>query len=348
MKKLEFMKNDDIFITEKQVSAFEKKLKIKIPKSYRDLLLKFNGFIISPNIFLCKPELGYNLENQKDKICKVYLEEFFSLNELKNNFDSEIIPKDLLPIGMCIGGRDKILIGLYGEKINKIYFWDYHNKENLNEYYQSYSNIYYLCESLDDLFNIKSLKSQNLEISKINEPINITEKKVSKLEKKLKIQIPKLFRDLLLQYNGFGIVPNSFVCSLENGYNLENSNDKIYQVSLEYFHSVKDIELDFNSDSVPKDLLTISRCNGGGDRILIGLFGEKEGKIYYWDHENQEELDEDFQSYANIYYLCESIEELMNIKNLRSYDEEVEHYFKEREEQENKETLSMRLKRIAK
>lgn len=153
-------------------------------------------------------------------------------------------------------------------------------------------------------------------------PKMVTEKQILKLERKLKIKIPKSYKKYILKYNGFGVWPNGFICKENQGYNLEGDKHRIKSVYLEGFLSLSDIMLDFDLDRIPKDLLTIGRCDGGSQRILIGLYGEKKDKIYYWDHNREEELDDNFQSYINIYYLCDSFQDLINIDNLMSYDEE--------------------------
>ncbi|MEO7734310.1 MAG: SMI1/KNR4 family protein [Kofleriaceae bacterium] len=61
-------------------------------------------------------------------------------------------------------------------------------------------------------------------------------------------------------------------------------------------------------DRFPEDTLPIA-CDPFGNVVLIGLSGDKRGKVYFWDHENEAEGGPDW---SNIDLVADSFDSFMS------------------------------------
>jgi|SRR5690606_14236954 len=134
----------------------------------------------------------------------------------------------------------------------------------------------------------------------------VTEEKLTRIEKKLKIVIPNSYRLFLLQYYGGQPKENNFYKELDTG--------GIYDFEIDSF-------LGFSSNlsfdlahtygimlgQIPEQLLPIAD-DGTGNKICIGITGEYLGKVYIWwlDKANSEYEKPDFE---NIEKLANSFNE---------------------------------------
>ncbi len=65
-------------------------------------------------------------------------------------------------------------------------------------------------------------------------------------------------------------------------------------------------------ERVPADLIPIA-TDSGGNNICLGWKGERQGKVYFWDHED--ELDEDgnfVTDYRNVYLVADSLQAFLD------------------------------------
>ena len=117
--------------------------------------------------------------------------------------------------------------------------------------------------------------------------IKINEETIKVIESFIQAKLPQEYRDFLLKYNGG--VPNKGVFNLNNilsglsfFYIINSLNN--YSDFVGAYHLYK--------DRIPKGFIVVA-SDVGGNKILIGLDGENRNKIYFWDHENEVEEDEE-------------------------------------------------------
>ena len=58
----------------------------------------------------------------------------------------------------------------------------------------------------------------------------------------------------------------------------------------------------------------------GGNQICIAVTGEDKGKLFFWDHENERDLDKNPNDFGNVYLIANSFEEF--VESLFAEDEE--------------------------
>ncbi len=132
-----------------------------------------------------------------------------------------------------------------------------------------------------------------------------TEKKIGlpdiyKIEEYLAASLPDKYKNHLLKYNGGRCEPNVF-SFLENG--------KLTESNVDWFLAVYDGEYDnlkeyikiykFEEKRLPSRLVPIAH-DPGGNLICIDLF---DGKIYFWDHEEEIDSPNDEEDWSNIYLI---------------------------------------------
>src|SRR5690625_7710141 len=84
---------------------------------------------------------------------------------------------------------------------------------------------------------------------------------------------------------------------------------------MNYFYSIGgtynniEVYLDILDSRLPKGFIAIGD-DPGGNAILLGISGPHYDQIYFWDHENEPDLDEPDMS--NMYFLADNIWEFFN------------------------------------
>jgi hypothetical protein len=77
--------------------------------------------------------------------------------------------------------------------------------------------------------------------------------------------------------------------------------------------------LEVYDERVPADLIPIAD-DAFGNNICIGWKGEREGKIYFWDHEDELDENGDFvQDYRNVFLVANNLQEFLD--NLITHEE---------------------------
>jgi hypothetical protein len=117
--------------------------------------------------------------------------------------------------------------------------------------------------------------------------VPVTEEEMKSIEADLGVSLPSDYRDLLTTYGaasfgklveyrtGFGKAPLSHFYGSKDGKQSLSKRINTYK------------------GRMPDTLIPIAD-DGGGDQICLGIKGEEQGKIYYWDHENEWD-EEDYQ-----------------------------------------------------
>lgn len=139
------------------------------------------------------------------------------------------------------------------------------------------------------------------ELMFLNAHQKCSEELIGDFEAKLNIVLPEEYRLFLLRYNGGKPKPDCF-------------DDFV----IDYFFSIMNLGGIYSIQSYlntfykryPAEFLPIASASGG-DLILIGLAGEYESKIYYWDH-NYESDESGLNYYENITFITNSLHELFD------------------------------------
>ena len=130
-------------LTELEIYTLENKLKIKIPKEYREHLLRYNGGRCNPNIFSFI-ENGNRTESNVDWFLAIYSGEYDNFEQYFNIYkvEEKRLPVSLIPIAHDSGGN-LICIDVND---SKVYFWN-HEKEVDYLIYDNRLNCHLVSES---------------------------------------------------------------------------------------------------------------------------------------------------------------------------------------------------------
>lgn len=116
----------------------------------------------------------------------------------------------------------------------------------------------------------------------------LDDKKIKKIEKKYKLTIPEPYRQFLLLYEE-GVpdqdIQYSAIASIPWAGKENILSFGAFLVAVDGSNSLEDYLRDYY-ERIPGSLLPIATDNTG-NLICIGVSGAAEGKIYYWDHENE-------------------------------------------------------------
>jgi len=162
-------------------------------------------------------------------------------------------------------------------------------------------------EQLDDLIKLglkydKRQKKQILSASKAKFP---TEQDLDEFENLIKSPLPPDFRNFLLTQNGG--TPDKSTITV-------NGNDRVVQKIYALVNESKIYTLthliSVYKNRVPAGMLPFGD-DPAGNLYLIRLDpGEFYGKIYFWDHENEADTEEQ-PFYENIYFIANSFYEFL-------------------------------------
>ena len=108
---------------------------------------------------------------------------------------------------------------------------------------------------------------------------------VVQFEKNYKIDLPEDYKQFLFNYGSGYIKDNYYYRAIENspltmedGYN-----------SVDYFYGSDIVNnMDFSEEELERKLIPIADA-GGGDFLCVGVSSDYSG-VYFWAHENSEEL----------------------------------------------------------
>ena len=132
---------------------------------------------------------------------------------------------------------------------------------------------------------------------------------IAKFEAKWKVMLPEDYKAFLLCSNGGVPIPNEIrVPTWEH-----------QGTVVDFFYGIHDgprfrLEraVDVYADRIPGDLIPIA-ADTFGNVLCIGWKGRRQGKIYFWDHED--ELDENglfVQDYRNVFLVANSLQEFLD------------------------------------
>jgi hypothetical protein len=133
---------------------------------------------------------------------------------------------------------------------------------------------------------------------------------IGNFEARWALVLPIEYKRFLLDSNGGYPTPNIFVVPRWYGYG--NSVMSFYGIH----DGPKTKRLDWAckvyNERVPADLIPIA-YDANDNNICLGWKGERKGKIYFWDHEDELDEDGDFVTdYRNVYLVANSLQEFLD------------------------------------
>ncbi len=137
----------------------------------------------------------------------------------------------------------------------------------------------------------------------------IDENVLKKFEIELEKSLPSEYREFLLEHNICSVRPNGFHIKHVSEISQEDEPDDMLGCFLgfddsELKESTLSWALSVYKDRIPKDYIPIN-FDYGGNVICIGINGFDRGKIFFWDHEREGELD-------NMLCIADSFESFIN------------------------------------
>ena len=131
------------------------------------------------------------------------------------------------------------------------------------------------------------------------------------------ILLPADYKQFLLKSNGGYPTPNVF--EVPGWHGQGNSVMSFYGIHDGSKGKRLDRACEVYNERIPADLIPIA-YDANGNAICIGWKGERKGKIYFWDHEDELDENGDFvQDYRNVFLVANSLQEFLD--NLITHEE---------------------------
>ena len=137
--------------------------------------------------------------------------------------------------------------------------------------------------------------------------------KIDEIEKYVGLKFPHEYRLHLLNHNGGECEPNVFQF-IENGELTESYIDTFLAI---YAGSNDNLKQDIDTYKIdekrlPHRMLPIAN-DPGGNLICISCEGNDNGRIYFWDHENEVDYSvSPDNDYSNLYIIANTFDEFIN------------------------------------
>lgn len=137
-----------------------------------------------------------------------------------------------------------------------------------------------------------------------------TDERIAAFEKAVEGVLPEDYKSFLKQKNGGRPKPNYLLFKKRNG--------REEDTALQYFYALCDervgsIEENFGimKGRIPAGFLPIA-TDSFGNKILLRITPQGTGKVYFWDHEEEDD-DEEFPTMKNISQIAVSFSELLGL-----------------------------------
>jgi hypothetical protein len=135
----------------------------------------------------------------------------------------------------------------------------------------------------------------------ISENPKISLQDIKQFEHEYDVKLPKQYVDFLLEYNGGYPQESSFKISDDEGESLVN---KFYGIGDMKSNLAKVFEI--LEGEIPEDFVSIAN-DPAGNEILLGVSGEYQGKVYFWNHDIEPE-----DEMGNMFILADNFAEFFN------------------------------------
>jgi hypothetical protein len=133
---------------------------------------------------------------------------------------------------------------------------------------------------------------------------------IEAVETELGAKLPQAYVEYLLRYNGGSPDPGTFNYRTPDGRMQRSTVAWFFSVGPHEYENLLEYYKDFEG-RVPRDTLPIAR-DPGGSLILLGVVGERCGKILFWDRENEAPEGEPPWE-KNVYPLADSLETFLGM-----------------------------------
>lgn len=142
---------------------------------------------------------------------------------------------------------------------------------------------------------------------------------IAQFEARWGVLLPPEYKAFLLESNGGMPIVDIFAIP---GFHGQGSTlNSFYGIHNGPEHHQLDRACKVYEDRIPDDLIPIA-YDAGGNAVCIGWEGERKGKIYFWDHED--EIDEEGclrQDYRNVFLVANSLQEFLdNLMTLEEFE----------------------------
>jgi len=146
---------------------------------------------------------------------------------------------------------------------------------------------------------------------KIENPQGATSREaIAEFEARRGVLLPAEYKQFLLKSNGGWPTPRVFEVP---GWHGQGSGlGSFYGIHDGPKTKRLDLACKVYDERIPADLIPIA-YDAFGNNICIGWKGEREGKIYFWDHEDELDENGDFvQDYRNVFLVANSLQEFLD------------------------------------
>jgi hypothetical protein len=140
-----------------------------------------------------------------------------------------------------------------------------------------------------------------------------TKAETEDLERRLGGSLPPTYADLVDEYGGTAFEKRvKFPITAPCSWGARGSVNVFFGFLDE--EDVYDLRWNLNTyeGRVPRELLPIAN-DPGGNLVLLGIRGENEGRLFFWDHENEQQPGPDGNvGYGNICLVASDLDAFMN------------------------------------
>ena len=141
-------------------------------------------------------------------------------------------------------------------------------------------------------------------VTMLNPYHKLSQKNIEDFETRSNIELTDNYKRFLLKWNGGTPDVGVFIISEEVGLSTMN---EFYSIGGTYNNI--EVYLDILNLRIPRCFIPIGD-DPGGNIILLGISGPHYDQIYFWDHENEPDLEEPDMS--NMYFLADNIWEFLD------------------------------------
>ena len=133
---------------------------------------------------------------------------------------------------------------------------------------------------------------------------------IAEFEIRQGVVLPAEYKAFLLESNGGRPTCDCFAIP---GFHGQGSMmNSFYGIHNGAEHHQLELAVETYDGRIPVDLIPIA-ADAGGNSICIGWIGERQGKIYFWDHEDELDEDGDFvKDYRNVFLVANSLQEFLD------------------------------------
>jgi len=134
-----------------RLAAFEQAYGVRLPDDYRSFLLNYNGGYPSPSVidFI---QYGSEQSDIVNNLFGIHEGEYWANLDWHLQMLEDRIPMGFIPIGDDPGGN-VYLLGVMGEFVGKVYFWDHEEEAQLYDKEPDFENMSFIAISFTEFLN---------------------------------------------------------------------------------------------------------------------------------------------------------------------------------------------------